>query len=1017
MIGTNLVHLHVHSHFSLMEATGSIRDICASAKQHGYRALALTDTNNLYGLPAFLEACREVDLRPVIGAELRHGPEQVVALARNRDGYRNLCHLITLIQCNQLPEPLSRSLSEYAAGLIFISDSVPVLEHIFADGLEGYAEIIGFPGSLATYARKRSWPVVATNAVHLLTPGDYDLYKLLRAIHWNTSLSRIPESELRVADRWLWPPEHFHNMFEILPEALVNAAGIAAACHYQGDGKTVIFPKYDVIPDGMNAEQLLRALAYDGARDRYGKITEPVRQRLEKELAIINLKGFADYFLVVREIAQKATRICGRGSGAASLVCYTLGITNVDPIKHHLYFERFLNEGRKDPPDIDIDFCWDERDEILNWIFERFGRDRTAMVANHLTFQPRMAVRETAKVWGIPDGEITERTQRMPYFFHEAFDPATLTQSPRFREIDFPDPWPEILDAAGKLLKIPRHLSVHCGGVVITPHPITDYCPVQFSPKGIPILQWEKDGVEDMGFVKIDILSNRNGLPTVRDTLEMIRENEGVVIDHPNWDPTEDLATIAMLASGSNIGIFYVESPAMRQLQRKTEKGDFEHLVIHSSIIRPAANAFIHEYIRRLRALPEPPPSLHPQLDPILSESYGIMVYQEHVSMAAEALAGFSVEEADMLRRIMSKKDVHRRLQHYREKFRDGARENGICDDVIDAVWNMIASFAGYSFCKPHSASYAQVSYQSAYLRCHFPAEFLAAVLSNGGGYYTSFAYISEARRLGIQILSPDVNLSRVRYRGRRRKIRVGLMAIAGLREQAMTGIIEHREKHGRFTSVENLLQRVSLTQPEMKALIDAGACDAMEPKCTRSQLHWKSARWFFEHSGKPDTPMELPFDRKEGLASIPPPELPEYTHREMCKRQWQTLGYLLDCHPIELFRERLEGKKYVLACDFRKHIGEWVTAIGWHVTAKTVLTCNNEPMQFVSFEDTTQIYEAILFPKAYHRLIHKLDRMNLYLLKGRLTEEFHCVTFQVEDLERLLTDTHRIAATAGERS
>jgi DNA polymerase-3 subunit alpha/error-prone DNA polymerase len=435
--------------------------------------------------------------------------------------------------------------------------------------------------------------------------------------------------------------------------------------------------------------------------------------RIEYELNIINQKGFAPYFLVMDDIVRMSPRTCGRGSGAASIVSYSLGITNVDPVRHQLYFERFLNPARIDPPDVDVDFPWDERDDLIQKVIERFGPDRCARVANHNTFRSRSAFRETAKAYGFGDGEISRIEKQL---FH--FADASGVSDPL---------WGEILDLAKKIEGLPRGLSMHCGGLVITPEKMDRYAPVETSLEGYPLLSWEKEGTEAAGFVKIDLLGNRI-LAVIRDALANLEE-QGIHIDRDTWRPVEDTTTIEALSRGDSIGVFYIESPAMRQLQKKTGAGDFARIVIHSSIIRPAANKFINEYVKRLKGGAGEP--LHPRLARILDETYGILCYQEDVSKAAVALAGFDEAEADTLRKVIAKKTGRAKLSAYEKLFFEGSRRNGIEEKTIQAIWAMMLSFDGYSFCKPHSASYAMVSYQSAYLRVHHPAPFMAAVLSN----------------------------------------------------------------------------------------------------------------------------------------------------------------------------------------------------------------------------------------------------------------------------------------------
>jgi len=724
--------------------------------------------------------------------------------------------------------------------------------------------------------------------------------------------------------------------------------------------------------------------AYAGARLRYGlPLPGEVVKRLEHELESIDSKGFSPYFLVVRDIVTKRPRICGRGSGAASLVAYCLGITNVCPVKHNLYFERFLNPGRKDPPDIDVDFAWDERDGVINSVLERY-KGRSAMVCNHVLFQPRMAIRETAKVFGIPEGEISKVTKRLPWMWSSVGESlrSAIESMPQKRGVEFREPWPEILDLAQRIIGTPRHLSVHPGGLVITPGPIDEHAPVEISAKGVPIVQWEKDGTEEAGLVKIDLLGNRS-LAVIRDAIANVREN-GMKFDELRWEPEDDPATREAVAKGKTMGCFYIESPAMRLLQERSGRGDFEHLVIHSSIIRPAANEYIREYLRRLHGGGWEP--LHPLLEETLRETYGIMVYQEDVSRVAVDLAGFWHEGADMLRKILSRKDRERRLAALRERFVKGAREKGVADGVIEKIWKMIMSFDGYSFCKPHSASYARVSYQSAYLKAHYPAQFMAAVISNRGGFYSTFAYVSEARRLGCEILPPDMNESEVCWKGLPgKKIRAGLMSVKGLSRETQERTVSERGR-GAYKDFADFLERVRPHEDEARAMIFGGACGAGQ-----GGLLWQLDAW--KHS------VSTGFTR---ALSVPPPVLPPDDAMELLRRQFATLGFLCDRHPITLFEDALQRYGVVKAEELRRYAGRRVRIAGWLITGKMVSTKHGEPMEFLTFEDETGLVETTFFPEAYDRFCRMLDADRPYILEGRVEEEFGAVTLTVDRVKRV---------------
>src|SRR5437867_1859209 len=721
------VHLHVHSNFSFCRGADRLESLVVAARKRGYDSLALTDTNGLYGLVWFLDAARAGGLRPIVGAEAVYGDERAVILVKDREGYAGLCRLLTRIHRalstpireaeereeeageNELPpvritarpprrrpDPsfsLAAAMIELPPGVVILSPCPSLLERLARDrgardpdgSRNIYIELRpGAPEGLRAFARRSGLPPVASGAVHFVDPEGRKRHRLLRAIALNATLDRVPPEELAPPEAFLAPPEQIDRRFPDLPEAIEAAGRIAEECRFVPEMGRPIFPVYET-PDGRRLEGTevagyLERECREGIIRRYGKMTPEAERRLARELAIIREKGFAPYFLVVRDIVRQAPRTCGRGSAAASLVSYALGITHVDPIRYDLFFERFLNPGRVDPPDIDVDFPWDERDRLLEWVFARFGRNRTAasaavaMIANHNCFQARAAVREVAKVHGLTDAA-TGRVRKEIRWYSSGEDPEELVRThPIFKDVHLTEPWPSILSAARELEGFPRNLSVHCGGVVLAPDAIDRYVPVQPAAKGVDVIQWEKDQAEEFGLVKIDLLGNRS-LAVIRDACAAVAASGGPEIAFERFRPLDDPDTQRLLARGDTLGVFYVESPAMRQLQVKCGTGEFERLVVHSSIIRPATNDYIREYVRRLKGGAYR--SLHPLLDEIMAESFGIMVYQEDVAKMVIAMAGFDAASADDLRKVLSRKHKERRLADYRERFFRGAAERG----------------------------------------------------------------------------------------------------------------------------------------------------------------------------------------------------------------------------------------------------------------------------------------------------------------------------------------------------
>lgn len=1114
-MSARFAHLQVHSHYSLMRGVPGLEALCRAAARRGFDALALTDTDGLYGAVRFFEVAKGAGLRPVLGAEVTtplatagartvatvdrstlavvtatvgppssgkapppnpNGPRATL-LVRDEEGYANLCRILTRRHLDPRFE-VGPALAARSAGLVVVSGSLPLLKALReARPPRDLFLALGPVGASATGARRggvlkaisdaRRLGIepVAVNDVHFLDPGDYERHLLLRAIDGNTTLDRVAPDDLVPPSAWLKPFAEMERLVPHCPESLETAARIADECALQAPPwGPHVHPRFADLGGDIPADSyaLLVARCEEGARRRYGTVTPAVRARLDYELAIVRDKGYADYFLVVQEIVKQSPRTCGRGSAAASIISYCLGITHVEPIRHDLYFERFLNRGRVDPPDIDVDFCWDERDDVIAWVFKVFGPEKVAMIANHVTFRARAAVREVAKVHGLPDGEIKRVTDRLAHdWSHETAIEAATTH-PLFRGDDMQakrggllgrPPWPAILAAAAAIDGAPRHLSVHCGGVVIAPDGVDAHVPVERATKGVRVIQWEKDQAEDAGLVKIDLLGNRS-LSVIRDACAALEAHGGPGIAYDEFDPIDDAATQALLRDGDTMGVFYVESPAMRQLQQKTRRGDFEHLVIHSSIIRPAANDYIREYVRRLRGGAFEP--LHPILGEVMRDTYGIMCYQEDVARVAIRMAGFTDAEADGLRKVISKKWAEKQVADFRQRFTAGALQRGIEPGIIEQVWTMILSFSGYSFCKPHSASYALVSFKSAWLKAHHPAEFLAAVLRNEGGYYSPFAYVSECRRMGIAVRPPDVNESAKSWTGRsasageRGWVRIGLGQILGLKEKAVDAILAERDRRGRFADFDDLLRRVTLDPADVRRLVRAGALDTLEPiaggkavgnpLAARVRLHWRLRAWEARGGGrKPGTTPELFAPEAVTLpdlpargTSAPGAKGPRGSNasgdaaaeaaaeaERILRDEEEAIGYLISRHPLTLYREaiarlRREGVTLVRGSDIGKHAGERVATIGWLVTGKLVTTKDDEPMEFVSFEDTTALYETVFFPEAYARFCRMLTTARPYLLRGKVEEEFGVPNLQIEDVEFLRRESSGVSARKG---
>jgi len=1079
-----VVHLHLHTHFSFGIGVSSPEVLAAAAAERGHRALACTDTNGVYGAIEFQRACDAAGIRPILGAHLVTDEEETVALATDERGWGALCRAISGIHWRDqdgAPFRLSAHLATDRAGLLLLSRDTAFLERVVAESgtADLYAELV--PGkerhAVLAAARRLGLSAVATNAVVMAHPEDWSRHRLVRAIHLNTTISEIEEgagaqgrrgaerrespcvsaslrpSALSPRDAWLRPAADLTRHFPDCPEAVVATEMLAERCTWRIPWGRIIPPRAADVGDAL---ERLRAEACAGAERRYGTIAPVTRDRIERELAIIGQKGFADYFLVVQDIVRHGPTHCGRGSVANSIVSYCLGITHVEPLGAGLLFERFLNPERKDPPDIDLDFPWDERDRVLAYVFQRYPRPQAAMVANHNCFRLRGALREVAKVHGRPAGEIREVTRRIPIFEDLPLE-TTLATHPNFKALDLPPAWRDFARQAEPLVGMPRHLSLHPGGVVIVPTALTDYVPIEPAvkeldpalcdgpPPTVPVIQFEKDGAEDAGLVKIDLLGNRS-LAVIRDAIVAVREHTGRQIDYTTADAGEDEGTKELFRTGRTMGVFYTESPASRQLCAKSRADTFELLVLNTSIIRPASNRFIRTYLERLHGAPYEP--LHPVLRDILADTFGIMVYQEDVVNVCAVFAGMPLATADGLRKSLSKKRPAKALAGYAEEFFAGALALEREPETIRRVWEMIMSFAGYSFCKGHSASYIQVAQHSCYLRARHPAEFMAAVLANGGGFYHPFAYVAEAMRMGLTVLPPDVNASDFRCTGRGTELRIGLQFIKGLSAEGAERILNGRRgavTQGRevesgtavrryggtmgatsevqrtavpYRSLFDLQHRTGISADDLRALIKVGALDSIADGWTRPMMLWMVDTGAQERGGagargRRNLSSTESHQHDDGGAVPPapswfdhlPPAVPvlrDYAPERRRREEYATLGFVTDTHPMRLHADALAGFRLCRSAELHRHVGRHVLLAGMLTTAKPVHTLQDEPMEFATFDDGDGLIETVLFPQVYRERGHVLFDQGPFIFRGKVEEEFGAVTVTITHLDRL---------------
>ncbi len=965
--------LHLRSSFSLLRGVFSPEELCDRAAGMGCTAAGITDINNFYGAVRFIRAAEMHGIKPVVGLEVESaGKHLFTALCRDREGFSRANRIVTALLEDPEYDPLSTLVEEGWDGLFLLSPHEDVISRLRRRDTKAlYAALfygVPFDGVLR-WARSLGVSPVALNRGVYETAQDRRLYRLLRAIDENSTVDALPKTEILTKRHRIASPGEMAGFFSAAPEALQRAEELAGMCTGRLLPESYVFPRFDAL-DEEEAFHRLKSLCLAGVTRRYGAMRPDIRERIDYELSIIRDKGFSGYFLVVNDIVSRCPRTCGRGSSAASIVSYLLGITHVDPLEYNLFFERFLNRGRKDPPDIDVDFPWDEREKALAYVFEKYG-GRAGMVADHVTFGPRSCLREPAKAFGIPGDEI-----------------ARLLECARFGEIDKVPPY---LWAAAKRLKgMPRHIGTHPGGVVITPGPITDYTHLQMSRTGFPVIAWEKDAAEDAGLVKIDILGNRS-LGVLRDTIALVnprreRGNEEPV-EWEKFQPLKDGETRRLIEEGDTLGVFYVESPATRQLLKKMGTGDYSHLVIASSIIRPAANRYIRLFVSRLKGEPYKP--LHPFVEEPLRETQGIMVYQEDVARVAIAVADFSPAEADSLRKVLSKKDRDVRLKSYRERFFEGGGEKEVGPEILGQLWEMILSFDGYSFCKAHSASYALLSYRLAWMKRFYPLEFFTSVLNNGGGFYSAQVYLNEVRRLGFPVLHPDINRSGWNHSVEGTALRLGLKQVRDTPEPFLRGILEERERGGPFGGYLDFLKRLEPSLSDLRNLIRCGGLDPVTGGMTRPELFWAY------------------FHRQENsLFDFPPvpPLIGDYTPARKLYDEVDTLGLLVSCHPLQVYRRLQPSLGLIDSRQIVSRAGTTVRLAGVLITGKEVRTKKRKQMGFFSFDDPYGIFETVLFPGRYEELLRVLEQGGAFLISGKVEMEFDTPIIEIADAAPLVS-------------
>lgn len=971
--------LSAHTYYSYKFGTLGVRQLLDEALVKGYDTVALTDVNSTSAVLDFVRLSKEAGLHTVVGIDFRNGAQQrYLALARNNAGFREINEHLT---------QYSKEEREFEAEAPAFENAYVVypLGSVRFDRLREN-EFIGVRPSQVTkliFSDWKKWThkLVALQTLSFRHKRDFNAHRLLRAIANNTLLSKLPVTEQAQPDEVLLPVDDFLKAYEACPILIENTVRLLQECSIHFDYKKSKNKKCFTASHDEDIA-LMRSECEKGLLYRYGKAPTNVIERMEKELKLIDDFGFCSYFLInwdmLRHARSKNYYYVGRGSGANSMVAYLLRITDVDPIELDLYFERFINPYRTNPPDFDIDFSSLNRDEMTKYLFDTHGWDKCALVGAYSTFQRAAVTRELGKVFGLPAAEIDQ--------LQELRDPLQADEMGRL-----------VWRYSQYIEGFPSHLTVHSSGVIISEEPISCYSATMMPPKGFPTVHFSMLESEDVGLYKFDILGQR-GLGKIKDSLELVQQNKGIDLDvHDMRTFKDDDRIKSLLREGNAIGCFYVESPAMRMLLTKLKADDYLRLVAASSIIRPgvAKSGMMQEYILRFQdeKRREKAQKEIPELYAILHETFGVMVYQEDVIKVAHYFAGLSLSESDVLRRGMSWKFRERtQFDSVKDKFFSNCKEKGHSDQTVQDIWTQIESFANYAFSKGHSASYAVESYQALYIKAYYPHEYMVATVNNGGGFYRTELYLHEARMHGAEVQLPCVNHSEGLCTIEDEVIYLGLGFINEVKNETINAIIPERARNGAYKDLLEFTKRVPVSLEQLRLLIRAG-CFRFTGK-SKKELLW-DAHLLLGDQKKTKPAKEL-FDLEVKEWKIPA----LWKHElEDAYDELELFGFVVTTTPFHLL-EYIPALP-IRAKDLRKYIGYTVALNGYLVHRKRTQTSKGEMMCFATWLDMDgQWIDTVHFPPALRD--HPFQGPGCYVVQGKVIEEYGFVSIDISYMERI---------------
>ncbi|MDR6546495.1 DNA polymerase-3 subunit alpha [Chryseobacterium rhizosphaerae] len=967
------MYLNCHSYHSLRYGTLSIDDLVAQASSLGIKELALTDINTVTGVYEFKKKCEANGIKPVVGVEVRKESRLLyVCIAKEFAGLGEVNKMLTTHNCDGVDLPSQPTFIHNF--IIYPLSNIPqqLRENEFVGVREEELNLL-----IRSELKKLIPKMVIFQPITFSTKKEYNLHRILRAIDNNVLLSKLGETEVCGKSEFFRSPDILLKAYMNYPTIISNSQNLLAQCSFEFSFETPRNRKYYT---GSKAEdlKLLTRLAYAGLERRYGRNHEQAIVRIEKELKVIDELNFSGYFLITWDIIRYSNSMgfmhVGRGSGANSIVAFCLGITDICPIELDLYFERFLNENRKSPPDFDIDWSWQERDIILDYIFNRYGKEYVAFCGTNVEFKYRSIIREIGKAFGLPKEELDELS--------------------KYPERVFRDDIVKQVQKYGKLLeKFPNQRSMHSCGIIISEEPLTNFTALEMPPKGFAIVQWDMHVAEEIGFEKFDILSQR-GLGTINDTVRLLEEKRGITVNIKDTTISKDEEICNdFLSKGKTIGCFYIESPAMRGLLRRLKCDNYKVLVAASSIIRPgvAQSGMMREYIFRHNN-PDKFEYFHPVFEQQLGETYGIMVYQEDVIKIALHYGGVSAADGDILRRAMSGKGRSlSALQKVKDDFFASCRKQGHPEALSTEIYRQIESFAGYSFCKAHSASYAVESYQSLYLKVYYPLEFMVSVINNMGGFYRTEVYVHEARMSGGKILNPCVNMSEQQTTIYGDEIYLGFMHLEKVESKLGMLIPEERKKNGAYRSLEDFIRRIPIGIETLQILIFIGAFRFTG--VPKNELLLKARVLLGDF--KPERRFETLFE--EPVKEFKFPELKRNIFEDAFD-EIEILSFPVSCTPFDLLQTKYRGT--VMASELVNHHKKEVKMLAYLISRKHVPT-KRGTMYFGTWVDVNgEYFDTAHFPDCLEKF--PFQGGGCYLLLGIVEVDFHFPTITITKMAKM---------------